>query len=165
MADIPSGQHGFDYLFGSWAINNRRLTSRLTGSTDWEDSPAIGVCRPILGGIGNVDSFNAHHRGHDFEGGSCRLYSASADEWSIYWADNVTATLQPPVKGRFQCGEGEFFGQDEHEGTPVLVRFRWTAIMPGSARWEQAYSIDGGATWEVNWIMTFTRTGPAEDVR
>ena len=29
---------------------------------------------------------------------------------------------------------------------------------PGTAaRWEQAFSADGGATWEVNWVMEFTR--------
>lgn len=165
MADVPPGQHGFDFLFGTWAITNRRLTSRLTSSTDWEEFPATGACRPILGGIGNVDSFSARRDGRDFEGGSYRIYNAAADEWSIYWADNVTATLQPPVRGRFQDGDGEFFGQDEHEGIPVLVRFRWTEITPESARWEQAFSIDDGATWEVNWIMSFTRTGPAVDVR
>lgn len=25
------------------------------------------------------------------------------------------------------------------------------------ARWEQAFSVDGEATWETNWIMEFTR--------
>jgi hypothetical protein len=28
---------------------------------------------------------------------------------------------------------------------------------PDSCRWEQAYSADGGKTWETNWIMEFTR--------
>ncbi len=165
MADTTSGHHGFDFLFGAWQIANRRLTSRLTGSIDWEEFPATGACRPILGGIGNVDSFSARRDGRDFEGGSYRLYNAAADEWSIYWADNVTATLQPPVTGRFQNGVGEFFGRDAHEGKPVLVRFRWTEITSDSARWEQAFSADDGTTWEINWIMTFSRTGSAEDAR
>jgi hypothetical protein len=26
-------------------------------------------------------------------------------------------------------------------------------------RWEQAFSGDGGETWETNWIMEFTRAG------
>jgi hypothetical protein len=31
----------------------------------------------------------------------------------------------------------------------------------GQARWEQAFSEDGGRTWETNWIMDYTRI--AED--
>jgi len=40
--------------------------------------------------------------------------------------------------------------------------FAWTGrqLEPGrqlSLKWEQAFSTDGGATWETNWIMTATR--------
>lgn len=162
MGDRFSGKHGFDFLFGTWKIANRRLSARLVGSTEWETFPARGACRPILGGIGNVDSFSADREGFAFEGGSYRLYNADRDEWSIYWADNVTATLLPPVHGRFRHGAGEFFGEDDHNGTRVRVRFRWTEIRPDSARWDQAFSPDDGHTWETNWIMSFTRAGAAD---
>jgi hypothetical protein len=34
------------------------------------------------------------------------------------------------------------------------------AVSPaGAGRWEQAFSADGGKTWETNWIMQFTRDG------
>jgi len=58
--------------------------------------------------------------------------------------------------GRFMGGIGEFFGDETVDGKPVLCRFRWTQPTADSARWEQAFSDDGGRTWETNWIMTFT---------
>jgi hypothetical protein len=39
------------------------------------------------------------------------------------------------------------------------VRFLWTDITPASARWQQAFSEDGGASWETNWVMEFERAG------
>jgi NIPSNAP len=36
-------------------------------------------------------------------------------------------------------------------------RFHWTNPAPDAARWEQAFSADGGRSWETNWIMEFTR--------
>ena len=44
---------------------------------------------------------------------------------------------------------------------PILVRFLWSDITPTTCRWEQAFSVDDSATWEVNWIMESTRVaGP-----
>ena len=59
--------------------------------------------------------------------------------------------------GRFEDGRGTFHGDDELDGKPIRVVFRWTDITPTSARWEQAFSADGGKTWETNWRMTMTR--------
>lgn len=72
-------------------------------------------------------------------------------------ASERTGVLFPPVTGAFKDGTGEFFGEDTHDDVPVLVRFRWTDITSGSARWEQAFSADGGETWLDNWYMDATR--------
>lgn len=154
------GEHGFDFLWGHWHIENRRLRERLTGSNAWETFAARGACRPILGGSGNVDDFVPVEGSNwaGFEGGAIRLYNPSTGQWSIFWFDNVVHRLLPPVLGSFQDGVGTFHGVDEHEGTPVQVKFTWSGIGPTNARWEQAFSADKGETWETNWIMTFTRT-------
>ena len=41
--------------------------------------------------------------------------------------------------------------------TLSFVRFVIADITPTSCRFEQAFSADGGKTWEVNWIATDTR--------
>ncbi len=152
------GARDFDFLFGSWHIANERLKSRLTNAAVWERFEATAENRPILGGMGNIDDFRPTWSGREgFEGASLRLFNPATEQWSIYWADNMSCALQTPVVGRFIDEVGEFFGDDQHEGKPVLVRFRWSDITADSARWEQAFSENHGETWETNWIMTFTR--------
>ena len=87
------------------------------------------------------------------------LNSGSASRWSLYWADTWHAGLCPPLVGGFEDGLGEFLGDDEHEGRPVRARFLWSGITERTARWEQAFSTDGGESWEVNWTMDFERLG------
>lgn len=152
-----SALHDWDFFYGSWDSFNERLVERLVGSDEWEPFDSRIECWPILGGMGNVDTMSARRGELDFEGASLRVLSRETGLWSIYWLDNITGTLLPPVVGRFVDGDGEFFGHDEHNGVPVLVRFRWSGITPTAARWEQAFSTDGGDTWETNWTTTHMR--------
>ena len=54
---------------------------------------------------------------------------------------------------------GVFEGEDTFEGRPILVRFILVRRTTPTPRWEQAFSADGGATWEPNWVMEFTPAG------
>jgi hypothetical protein len=47
----------------------------------------------------------------------------------------------------------------------ILVRFVISDITPNSCRFEQAFSDDGGKTWEVNWIATDTRTASESEIQ
>jgi hypothetical protein len=150
------GSHDFDLYFGHWRIHNQRLKERLAGCTDWEQFDAIGECAPILGGIGNIDSFESDWNG-GFRGMTLRLFDRQSRKWSLYWASNCSGVLEPPVVGAFADGVGRFEGADQHHGKPVLARFLWSHITATSARWEQALSADGGMSWETNWRMQMTR--------
>jgi len=63
------------------------------------------------------------------------------------------------VRGGFKDGVGVFVGEDTLNGRPITVRFRWSEITATSAKWEQAFSPDGGVTWETNWEMDLSRAG------
>jgi hypothetical protein len=149
----------FDFWFGRWNVRNRWLKRRLAGSDDWEEFDATVVARPLLDGVGNEDEFRTDHAG-GFIGMSFRFFDPERKRWSIYWADSRRpGELDPPVLGTFEGDVGVFEGEDVYRGRPILVRFTWSGVTTPTPRWEQAFSDDGGRTWETNWIMEFTRAG------
>jgi hypothetical protein len=141
----------FDFLHGRWDVAHRKLRERLAGSTDWAAFGGVAEVHPVLQGLGNVDrcTFEGH------EGVTLRLFDVEKQVWTIHWADSRRGRLDPPLAGRFENGVGLFYGDDSHEGRAVRVRFLWSS--EPRPRWEQAFSVDGGETWETNWVMEFTR--------
>jgi hypothetical protein len=94
------------------------------------------------------------------QGLSLRLYNPESDQWSIYWSNARDGALGPAMVGRFTNGRGEFYNQEMFEGKAVYVRFIFSDVTGVSFRLEQAFSVDGGKTWEPNWIAQFTRPKP-----
>ena len=86
-------------------------------------------------------------------------YDAEQNHWSIWWLDSraMSGPLQAPNIGRFENGVGQFYAEFADNGKTIRSRLKWSDITATSARWEQAYSYDGGKTWDTNWIMTFQR--------
>ena len=59
-APIAGGRHDFDFLFGTWRIHNRKLVDPLAEPpNDWIEFEAWSEARPILSGLGNVDTYGA----------------------------------------------------------------------------------------------------------
>lgn len=160
-----SGVRAFDFLLGRWRVAHHQLAERLTGSTDWQMAHGIDIVRPAFLGLGNIGCFRRQVNGFPYEGVPLRLYDPRSALWSIYWLDTIGQRMEPPVIGRFENGCGEFLGDDVFAGRAIRVRFRWREITPISARWEQAYSPDAGATWELNSIMEFSRDDSIIDHR
>ena len=156
-ARTNNGARDFDFWPGRWKVRNRYLRGRLEGSSDWVEFEATSVARLLLDGLGNEDEFRTDHDG-GFIGMSFRFFDPETQLWSIYWADSRRpGALDPPVTGSFSGDTGVFEGADTLEGRPILVRFVWSGVTTPTPRWEQAFSDDGGETWETNWIMDFTR--------
>jgi hypothetical protein len=149
--------HDFDFWMGRWNVRNRRLVRRLAGSDEWDEFDAKVAARPLPGGLGNEDVFCSDYGG-GFVGMSFRLFDPDTGLWSIYWTDTRRAgLLDPPVIGSFSDGIGIFEGDDTFDGRPIRVRFVWSGVDGPTPRWEQAFSEDGGETWETNWVMDFMR--------
>ena len=154
----PDGRGDFDFLAGRWTVAHRRLRRRLAGDTCWEEFGGACESRPIIGGLGNIDDNILDLPSGPYRAATLRVFDPVARLWSIWWVDGRAPRLEPPVHGRFGAGVGRFHGDDVlDDGRPIQVRFTWSEITARSARWEQAFSADGDATWEDNWTMRFKR--------
>ncbi|POX48219.1 hypothetical protein [Streptomyces sp. Ru72] len=150
-----SSPRDFDFLHGEWQVLNRRRTDFLDPGSGWEEFTATSRCRPLFDGAANVDEIDMPHLGS--KGLTLRLFDRETEQWSLNWSSSTSGKLFPPVIGQFDGGRGEFHGDDEHDGKDVRVRFVWSGVSPTAARWEQAFSVDGGETWVTNWVMEFSR--------
>ncbi len=157
-ASPTSSAIDFDFLAGHWKLTNRKLTCRLHGCTAWTpDFVSFVDMQQVLGGKGNLDKYHEDVAGKVFDGLAVRLYDPQTRLWSIYWADGSRGSFDPPVTGSFENGVGHFFGRDHFEGKDIIVVFRWDARNPARPIWSQAFSQDGGKTWEWNSINVSER--------
>ena len=88
---------------------------------------------------------------------SMRLYNPEAHQWSLNVTSSRSGVLGVPTVGAFENGRAEFYDQETFDGRAILVRFVISPINPNLCHFEQAFSSDGGKTWEVNWIAADTR--------
>lgn len=151
------GQHDFDFELGTWKTHLRRLLNPLSGSTTWVEYEGTTVVRKVWQGRANLVELVADGPAGHFEGLSLRLYNPQSRQWSLNFANVKSGVMAQPTIGEFKDGRGEFFNQETFNGRAILVRFVISDITPNSCRFEQAFSDDGGKTWEVNWIATDTR--------
>lgn len=157
QATARDGQHDFDFEIGSWRTELARLARPLSGDTTWVHYEGTSIVRKIWDGRANLVELDVTGPSGRIEGLSLRLYNPDARQWSLNFASARTGMLSPPVTGEFKDGRGEFYGMETFNGRVILVRFIISEVTDRSARFEQAFSEDGGETWEVNWIAVDTR--------
>jgi hypothetical protein len=113
--------------------------------------------RKVWNGRANLVELVADGPKGQFEGLNLRLYNPDAHQWSLNFANSAGGTLTQPTIGEFRNGRGEFYDQESFNGRAIFVRFIITQPSPDSCHFEQAFSDDGGKTWEINWIADDTR--------
>ena len=151
------GQHDFDFDIGVWKTHLQRLVHPLSGSNTWVELDGTTVVRKIWDGRANLAELETDAASGHLSVLSLRLYDVQARQWSLNTANAKVGTLGVPTVGEFKDGRGEFFDQETFNGRTILVRNVWSDITVDSCRFEQAFSDDGGKTWEVNWIAVDTR--------
>ncbi|MBA4219092.1 MAG: DUF1579 domain-containing protein [Roseateles sp.] len=154
----PSAPTDFDFFIGDWRVLHERLNSRLNGCTEWTHFEGQCSTRTILGGWGNTDDNLLHLPSGPYRAATMRSFDAATGTWAIWWLDGrLPHSLDVPVRGAFEDGIGRFYADDQLDGRPIRVRFTWFIGSDGHPRWEQAFSPDGGVSWETNWSMEFRR--------
>lgn len=152
-----NGQNDFDFEIGTWKTKLKRLINPLTGSNTWVEYEGTTVVRKVWDGRANLVELNVKGLAGQIEALSLRLYNPESRQWSLNFANAKSGVMTTPTIGEFKNGRGEFYNQEMLNGRAILVRFVILDITRNSCRFEQAFSNDGGKTWEVNWIATDTR--------
>lgn len=168
MNTIPdqSQAHAFDALIGSWKVTNRRkkgsyfLPDQARGeAVEWEEFTGHDHFETQLDGRAVVEHWAATlPSGEQALGYSVKAFEPTTGQWAIIWIDNRNPLDFRPLWGTFEAGVGVFFQVIETpDGQPLHVRYIWDELTATTARWQQAFSFDGGTHWETNWIMQFSR--------
>jgi len=151
------GAHDFDFHLGAWHTHIRRLVHPLSGGHEWVEMDGQMMTRAAWDGA-QLETIEA--KGPD---GAAEhtltffLYDPAAHQWSIRFASREEGVLSTPVIGEFKDGRGEFIDQEPYQGRNILVRATWSNISPRAHHFEQAFSADGGKTWEVNFSADLTK--------
>lgn len=149
----PGKPGDFDFLAGEWRIEHLR---KPPGAKAWDRFSGEATCFTILGGVGSVEELRIPAR--QFSGMGLRLLDVDKRQWSDFWVNAKSGVLATPGQtGSFENGVGLFWSDYEEGGRKMLAAGIWDLITPGSCRWRQVVSADGGRTWEHNWIMSWRR--------
>jgi hypothetical protein len=151
------GQHDFDFEIGTWKTHVSRLLHPLTGSNVWGQYDGTTVVRKVWNGRANLVELEADGPAGHLELASFRLYNPTSRQWSLNVASSQGGSFGVATIGEFKNGHGEFYDQETFNDRAILVRFVISGITANSCHFEQAFSADGGKSWEVNWIADDTR--------
>jgi hypothetical protein len=148
----------FDFAVGDWRVKHRRLKGRLVGCNEWIKFDGHMSTHKILGGFGNVEDNLLRLPEGEYRAIAVRSFNAQSGQWFIWWLDGrFPGQIDVPVAGQFENGVGTFYADDMLNDAPIRIRFIWSTSDKDNPRWEQAFSADGGNTWETNWTMAFSR--------
>jgi hypothetical protein len=155
------GQHDFDFDIGTWKTHSSRLQHPLTGSTTWTEMDGVTVVQKVWDGRANLAVLESDGPNGHLELLALRLYDPTAHQWNLNFATSNVGVLNAPsgqvLIGEFKDGHIVFYDQEPYNGKAILVRFIMTPLTADTAQSEQAFSNDGGKTWETNWINKYTR--------
>lgn len=151
------GSHDFDSEVGTWTIHTKRLMHPLAHANDWVTYDGTKVVTAVHGGKANIAEVTEDGAAGHLHFVAIRLYDSTAQQWSLNFTSEGSASFGTALYGELRNGGIEFVGPDVRSGRSILVRFISREENADHASSEQYFSGDGGKTWELNWVNNYTR--------
>lgn len=147
------GSHDFDFLPGTWQLvpNNPEGGPSLLGRALVRRSDDGALTMEW-----NATQNGSSGRGvreDQFSGSMTMSYDSASAQWTIRESETGSTAVATSAIGHFENGMGSFYGRRTDVGRTVLVRLTWAIWGLGRARFERAFSADGGTSWETNRIL------------
>ncbi len=139
----------------------KRMLQPLSTTETWTTYEGTVDVMKLWGGRANLAQIDTQGPSGHLQFLSLRLYEPKSHQWTLNFAHAGSYLMASPMHGQFHDGKGTFYDQSTLDGKAILERFSFGDISTSSGQDQQAFSADGGKTWEVNWINDQTRTGPA----
>jgi hypothetical protein len=154
LPDTPVGMpQDFDFEHGRWHTSLRRLLKPLSGSDQWADYSGTSNVHSLMQGRANLVELDVNGPQGRIQGVSLRLFDTERKRWTLNFSNVQSGTLEIPMSGGFANNRhGVFYSAETFKGQPIIARFVVDILDNDNCRFEQAFSADGGKTWEVNWI-------------
>ena len=138
-ADTPERQ--FDFWLGHWDV-------------EWDGGRGTNRIDALFGGAVIRERFDGRP-GVEFLGTSLSVYDQAMGKWRQTWVDS---------ERHYWAFTGEFAGEEMHlrteetrDGSTYLLRMVFFDIEADSLNWRWERSDDGGRTWELKWLLRYTR--------
>jgi hypothetical protein len=151
---VPVVSNEFDFDIGTFKTHSSRL---LKGSTRWVETDGTAVVNRIWGGRGNLAEVHIDPPFGPIDFLALRWYNPTAHQWFLTFANATDGTLGVPMAGVFSKGRVDFYDAEPVNGRSTLVHFALWPTSKDTGASEQAFSVDGGQTWEVNYKTRYTR--------
>ena len=156
--DARIESHDFDFDLGTWKTHSTRMLHPLTGSNEWVTMDGYSVVKKVWGGKADLAEYTANGSAGKVTLMALRWYNPQAREWNIDFATPRVGVLGAvPGVGGMRDGRMTFYDVEPYNGRQIMVRFEIWPTGKDTAESEQAFSDDGGKTWEVNWKNTYER--------
>ncbi|HVS77458.1 MAG TPA: hypothetical protein VHE11_11025 [Steroidobacteraceae bacterium] len=150
-------QHDFDWQFGDWKIHMQRLLHPLSNAETWTTYDGSVEVMKLWAGRANLAEIAASGPSGSLQFLALRLFNPRSQQWALYFAHAGSDAVEAPMYGGFKEGHGTFYDEESLDGRSILGRFAFDSTDADSGRDEQAFSADGGRTWEVNWVNHLRR--------
>jgi hypothetical protein len=150
-------QADFDYLLGDWEFTSV--------SKKWGKGQGVWSAVRIAEGAQILDEYRAlspDGKETYYASSTIRSYNAVLDQWELISAEHGT--------GLHNFGTAQRVGDEMHieqnfavmSDKPTISRIRYYNIKPDSFSWTSDLSLDGGKTWEKDYLkIEAHRIGPA----